>query len=166
MKRSLAAVLSMIAVAGVAFAAAPAAAEALEAELVLEIYHSHDLPPTVAPPIKQVLLQVVAELEQGQEADAAAIWKKLWLSYPKTFSPVERARMLRWVLFRAFLTKGKPLREVIVAWEGAHATPSAQKLAIPDLQASIDAPAGGTQKTSNIMKNAHDTLKAIIQNMR
>ena len=164
--RCFAVLLSCLAVVAIVITAAPVSAEPLKAEQLLEIYHSRGLPPTVAPPVKKVLLGVVAALEDGDEGRALAVWKKLWERYPTEFSPVERARMKRWVLRRAYLTKGKPLHDEIVAWEEEHKSPSAQKTALPDLQASLNAQAQLMQQVSNLMKNMHDTAKAIIQNAR
>jgi hypothetical protein len=166
MKKCFTVLFSCLALVALVLAAAPAAAETLKAEQLLEIYHRHSLPVTVAPPVKKLLKKVVTAVEEGDEAEALAIWKKLWERYPTEFSPVERARMKRWVVYRAYLTKGKPLRGVIVAWEQEHKSPSAQKQAIPELQQAINQQAHVIETMSAIMKNMHDTAKAVIRKMK
>jgi hypothetical protein len=159
-------VIACTALFGIALAAAPASAETLKAEDLLEIYHSHGLPPTVAPPVKKILSQVVSALEKGETDQALDVWKSLWQRYPTEFSPAERTRMQRWVLYRAYLTKGKPLGSVIASWEQEHKTPSAQKLALSDLESAMGEQGQVVHTVSSIMKNMHDTMKATIQNAR
>lgn len=166
MKRMVSVLLSCAALVALVCAALPAGADELKAEQLLELYHSRGLPPTVAPPVKKVLLRVVAALEEGDEDGALAIWGSLWERYPTEFSPVERARMKRWVLRRAYLTKGKPLHDEIVAWEQEHSTPSAQKQAIPELEQALEKQQQTLQLLSAMMKSMHDTAKSIIQNLK
>jgi hypothetical protein len=166
MNKSIAILLSCAALVALVCAAWPAGAGELKAEQLLEIYHSRGLPPTVAPPVKKVLLGVVAALEEGDEGKALAIWRKLWERYPTEFSPVERARMKRWVLRRAYLTKGKPLYAEIVAWEEEHQTPSAQRQAIPQLKLVMDRRAKVVQTLSNILKKMSTTSDTIVSNLK